>query len=78
MYMRVGGIEIPDADVVSLISRAVKIVDARRGMQAMHAPAASEVADGSDAGVGSGWNTWMSWHGAEGAVALLPPRGQYR
>jgi hypothetical protein len=75
MYMRVGGIEIPDADVASLISRAVKIVDARRGM---HAPAAAEVAEGSEEGVGSGWNTWMSWHGAEGAVALLPPRGQYR
>jgi hypothetical protein len=35
MYMRVGGIEIPDADVVSLISRAVKIVDARRGTHAL-------------------------------------------
>lgn len=81
LYMKAGGLEIGKDMMVDLLSRAVKILGQRHEHD--HQSAAGVGSDAHTAVAGSkglgfdGASMSLSWHSAEGAVELLPPRGQY-
>ena len=86
LYMQAGGLSVDEEDLFEIVSRAVRIVNARDELEddltgapqtpsdaGYMAAAGSATFAGFDISNGYG----MAWHRAEGSVALLPSRGRY-